>query len=93
MAAGGGTGNVGTEYEQLIAKVMELNGDPSKSFLRSCESLHRWLIVLDLCPSSSIVCRPSCVHIFFSNTTGSVYMYIYYKIWYVAPAGEGDKKI
>lgn len=33
MAAGGGTGNVGTEYEQLIAKVMEANGDPSKSAL------------------------------------------------------------
>lgn len=31
VAAGGGTGNVGTEYEQLIAKVMEANGDPSKS--------------------------------------------------------------
>lgn len=33
VAAGGGTGNVGTEYEQLIAKVMEANGDPSKSAL------------------------------------------------------------
>ena len=30
MAAGGGTGNVGTHYEQLIAKLMESGGDPSK---------------------------------------------------------------
>ena len=30
MAAGGGTGNVGTHYEQLIAKLMESDGDPSK---------------------------------------------------------------
>lgn len=29
VAAGGGTGNVGTEYEQIIAKVMECNGDSS----------------------------------------------------------------
>ena len=30
VAAGGGTGNVGTHYEQLIAKLMESGGDPSK---------------------------------------------------------------
>ena len=27
VAAGGGTGNVGTEYEQLISKLMEVTGD------------------------------------------------------------------
>ena len=27
VAAGGGTGNVGTHYEQLIAKLMQAEGD------------------------------------------------------------------
>ncbi|XP_022332423.2 pleckstrin homology domain-containing family H member 1-like isoform X4 [Crassostrea virginica] len=40
VAAGGGTGNVGTEYEQLIAKVMELNGDPNSLCWKHPMMLH-----------------------------------------------------
>lgn len=53
VAAGGGTGNVGTEYEQLIAKVMEVNGDPSRSF-RQIKSLIQ-------------VCYVSCKYCMYSN--------------------------
>ncbi|XP_061173057.1 pleckstrin homology domain-containing family H member 1-like isoform X2 [Saccostrea echinata] len=40
VAAGGGTGNVGTEYEQLIAKVMEVNGDPNSLYWKHPMMLH-----------------------------------------------------
>lgn len=40
VAAGGGTGNVGTEYEQLIAKVMEANGDPNSLYWKHPMMLH-----------------------------------------------------
>lgn len=30
VAAGGGTGAVGTDYEQFIAKLMHVNADPSE---------------------------------------------------------------
>lgn len=35
VAAGGGTGNVGTQYEQLIAKLMQVEGDNSMSVCQS----------------------------------------------------------
>ena len=40
VAAGGGTGNVGTHYEQLIAKLMECDGDHSE-YSYTLSSVHR----------------------------------------------------
>ncbi|KAJ8308071.1 hypothetical protein KUTeg_012945 [Tegillarca granosa] len=40
VAAGGGMGNVGTEYEQLIAKVMEIDGDLNSVFWKHPMLLH-----------------------------------------------------
>ena len=33
VASGGGTGNVGTNYEQLISKLMQADGDSCKYLL------------------------------------------------------------
>ncbi len=39
VAAGGGAGKVGTEYEQLISKLMEVTGDPGAPPTLSCTLL------------------------------------------------------
>ncbi|XP_052769794.1 pleckstrin homology domain-containing family H member 1-like isoform X1 [Mya arenaria] len=40
VAAGGGTGNVGTQYEQLIAKLMQVEGDPNCVYWKHPVLLH-----------------------------------------------------
>ncbi|KAK3597816.1 hypothetical protein CHS0354_029375 [Potamilus streckersoni] len=40
VAAGGGTGNVGTDYEQLIAKLMEVDGDAHSVYWKHPVLLH-----------------------------------------------------
>ncbi|CAE1254937.1 Uncharacterized protein CG43867,Pleckstrin homology domain-containing family H member 1,Pleckstrin homology domain-containing family H member 2 [Acanthosepion pharaonis] len=40
VAAGGGTGNVGTEYEQLVAKVMEVGGNLNSMYWKHPKMLH-----------------------------------------------------
>ncbi|VDI62691.1 Hypothetical predicted protein [Mytilus galloprovincialis] len=40
VAAGGGTGNVGTEYEQIISKVMECNADSNSVYWKHPLLLH-----------------------------------------------------
>ncbi|XP_064600082.1 pleckstrin homology domain-containing family H member 1-like isoform X2 [Liolophura sinensis] len=40
VAAGGGTGNVGTEYEQIISKLMEVDGDAGSVFWKHPMVLH-----------------------------------------------------
>lgn len=40
MACGGGLGKIGTEYEQLIAKLMAVEGDNSASFWKDPVALY-----------------------------------------------------
>ncbi|GAB1608428.1 pleckstrin homology domain-containing family H member 1-like isoform X1, partial [Argonauta hians] len=40
VAAGGGTGNVGTEFEQLVAKVMEAGGNFNSIYWKNLKMLH-----------------------------------------------------
>lgn len=40
MAAGGGTGNLGTDYEQLVSKLMEANGDLTSNYWKHPCLLH-----------------------------------------------------
>lgn len=40
MACGGGLGKIGTEYEQLIAKLMTVEGDNSASFWKDPMALY-----------------------------------------------------
>ncbi|XP_036360051.1 pleckstrin homology domain-containing family H member 1 isoform X3 [Octopus sinensis] len=40
VAAGGGTGNVGTEFEQIVAKVMEVGGNFNSIYWKNLKMLH-----------------------------------------------------
>ena len=49
VGGGGGTGNVGKHYEQLIAKLMESGGDPSKYDLKPGSIVYFFLKISSAC--------------------------------------------